>query len=84
VPTARLVVVNVAVVPAIVPVPSVVVPSTNCTVPVTPLGTVAAKVTDWPTVDGFGEEVRIIFARPFCPSVALFTTWLSTAEVAGL
>ena len=35
----------------------------------------------YPTVDGFGEEVRTIFAKPFWPSVALFTTWLSVLEV---
>jgi hypothetical protein len=53
------------------------------TVPVRPVGTVAVKVTDWPTFDGFGEEVNVIFARPFWPSVALLTTWLkAVAELA--
>jgi hypothetical protein len=68
--------VNVAVVPLIVPVPSVVVPSLKVTVPVTPAGTVAVKVTDWPTFDGLGEEFRAMFATPFWPRVALLTTWL--------
>jgi hypothetical protein len=40
-------------------------PSRNCTVPVgVPLApdTVAVKVTDWPLVDGFAEEVRATVA----------------------
>ena len=41
-------VLNVAVVPLIVPVPSVVEPSRNVTVPVAPLVTVAVNVTDAP------------------------------------
>ena len=73
--------VNVAVVPVIVPVPSVVVPSLKVTVPVTPAGTVAVKVTDWPTRDGFGEEFNAMFATPFCPSVALLTTWLKAVAL---
>ena len=41
-------VLNVAVVPLMVPVPSVVVPSLKVTVPVAPLVTVAVKVTEPP------------------------------------
>ena len=44
-PPVRAEVVYVAVVPLMVPVPSVVLPSWNVTVPVAPLGTVAVKVT---------------------------------------
>jgi hypothetical protein len=48
-----------------VPVPIVVVSSSNVTVPVgvpVPLFgvTVAVKVTDWPNVLGFGDEVRFV------------------------
>jgi hypothetical protein len=46
-----------------IPVPRVVVPSVNVTVPVgvppVPV-TVAVKVTCWPSVDGFGEEMRLV------------------------
>ena len=41
-----------------VPVPMGVDPSKKVTVPVAFTGTVAVKVTDWLTVDGFSEEVR--------------------------
>jgi hypothetical protein len=51
-------VVAVATPPVSVDVPSVVVPLVNVTVPVTPLGSVAVKVTDWPTLEGFSEDVR--------------------------
>jgi hypothetical protein len=47
VPAARVEVVKVAVPLAIVPVPKAVEPSRNVTVPVTPVRTVAVKVTDW-------------------------------------
>ena len=47
-PVDRAAVLNVAVVPLIVPVPSVVVPSLNVTVPVAPLVTVAVNVTEPP------------------------------------
>ena len=47
-PPVRAVVENVAEVPLIVPVPSVVAPSLKVTVPVAPLGTVAVKVTAVP------------------------------------
>ena len=47
-PAVRAAVLNVAVVPLIVPVPSVVLPSLNVTVPVAPLVTVAVNVTEPP------------------------------------
>ena len=53
-----MVVVKVAVPPLIVPVPRLVEPSKNVTVPVTPVVIEAVKVTDWLTVDGFWEDVR--------------------------
>lgn len=40
-----------------VPVPRAVEPSMKVTVPVTPVGTEAVKVTAWLTVDGFSEDV---------------------------
>ena len=47
-PAVSAIVLNVAVVPLIVPVPSVVVPSLNVTVPVAPAVTVAVNVTESP------------------------------------
>ena len=52
-----------------VPVPSVVAPSLNVTVPVgvpvPELGaTVAVNITDCPTVDGFAEEIRVVMVGP--------------------
>ena len=62
--------------PPIVAVPSAVVPSRNCTIPVPVAGdTVAVKVTDWPTVDGFKDEVNVVVLA------ALFTVWVRTAEL---
>ena len=63
-----------------VPVPSVVVPSLKVTVPVgvpvPELGaTVAVKVTDCPTVEGFTDEVTVVVVD------ARLTTWDSAAEV---
>ncbi len=47
-------------VPAVnVDVPNVVEPLVNVTVPVTPDGRVAIKVTDWPVVEGLVEELRV-------------------------
>jgi hypothetical protein len=43
----------------IVPKPRVAEPSRKVTVPVTPDGTVAVKVTDWLKVDGFSEDVSM-------------------------
>ena len=49
---------NVALPPLIVPVPKVVLPSLNVTVPVAAEGvTVAVNVTELPYVDGFRDEV---------------------------
>ena len=46
---------------ASIPVPSVVEPSVNVTVPVAVLGdTVAVRVTDWPKVEGFAEEESVV------------------------
>jgi hypothetical protein len=59
----------------------VVVPSRKVTVPVgVPVAgatgaTVAVKVTDWPSEDGFKDDVRPTVALP-CP-----TTWVRALEV---
>jgi hypothetical protein len=52
-------VVAVATPPVTVAVPKGVAPLLKDTVPVTPDGRVAVKVTDWPTMDGLAEEVRV-------------------------
>ena len=59
-----------------VPVPSVVLPSLNVTVPVAS-GTesVAVNVTEEPYADGFTDDASVIVG------VALFTVWLSVEEV---
>src|SRR5258705_3849723 len=59
--------------PVSVDVPNVVAPLVNVTVPVTPLGSVAVNVTDWPGVEGFTEETRVT------TGVILATTWVSVA-----
>src|SRR4051812_27911107 len=59
-PTLRAAVGNVAVLPDTVPVPNVVPPSLNVTVPVAPLVTVAVKVTDCPDVLGLGALVSVV------------------------
>jgi hypothetical protein len=64
-------VVTVAAPPVSVDVPNVVAPLVNVTVPVTPLGSVAVNVTDWPGVEGFVEEIRVT------AGVVLATTWVS-------
>jgi hypothetical protein len=69
--------VAVAAPPVSVDVPNVVAPLVNVTVPVTPLGSVAVKVTDWPGVEGFVEETRVT------TGVALVTVWV-VDPVAGL
>src|SRR5260370_42475534 len=66
-------VVAVAIPPVSVDVPNVVAPLVNVTVPVTPVGSVAVKVTDWPGVEGFTEETRVT------AGVVLATTWGSVA-----
>lgn len=61
------------------PVPSVVVPSLNVTVPVHVEGvTVAVNFTDDPYVEGFAEEVTVMV------EFALFTVCVSVDEVLAL
>jgi hypothetical protein len=57
-PALSVEVVRVAVPLFIAPVPRIVEPSRKVTLPVTPLGTWAVKITDWLTVDGFSDDVR--------------------------
>jgi hypothetical protein len=52
-------VVAVAAPPVSEKVPRAVEPLVNVTVPVTPDGRVAVKVTDWPMAEGFVDEVRV-------------------------
>jgi hypothetical protein len=40
--------------------------------------TVAVKVTVWPSIDGFGDEVSSVVVG------VLFTVWVTAAEVLGL
>ena len=80
VPTASALVLNVAFPePLRVPLPSVVEPSLNVTLPVgvgpDPALTVAVKVTELPWVDGLLEEVRVVVVN------AASTTCASTLEV---
>ena len=71
---AKAEVVNVATPPLSVPVPMELPPSRNVTVPVAvPVPgatgeTVAVKVTDWPMIDGFCDEVTLVVV------LALLTT----------
>src|SRR2546427_107934 len=61
-----------------VTVPSVAAPSLNVTVPVgtpAPDVTVELSVTVWPTVEGLGEEVRLVLEFP------AFTVCVRTADV---
>ena len=59
--------------PLSVPVPSVDAPSRNVTVPVAEEGeTLAAKATDWPTVDGLRLDVTVVVV--FVLATA-FTVW---------
>jgi hypothetical protein len=66
------------------PVPRVVVPSRKVTVPVgVPVAgatavTVAVKVTDWPSDDGFKLEVSPTAALPW------LTTWVTALDVAAV
>ena len=73
----RVEVVNVATPLLITPVPSVVGPSRNVTVPVVFVGRLAVNVTDWLKLDGFTEDVSPTVG------VALFTVWV-VDPVAGL
>ena len=77
--------------PVSVAVPNVVAPLVNVTVPVTPIGSVAVKVTDWPGVDGFAEEVRVttgVALATVCVSVPvavlLFASPLYVAVIGSL
>lgn len=81
-PSARLLVENVATPPVSGVGPSRVLPSEKVTVPVgvavVPPDVdvmVAVKVTDWPTGAGFKDEASKV------ASVARVTTWLNTVEV---
>lgn len=51
--------------PLTVPVPRMVEPSRNVTVPVAPAGIVAAKVIAWPGFAGFTEDVRVTTTATF-------------------
>jgi len=63
--------------PLSVPVPRVVVPSMNVTVPVAAaLSTVAVNVTDWPYADGFGADTSVVVVA------FLFTTCVTVFDVA--
>ncbi len=73
-PCARAEVENTAAPELIGTVASTVAPSRNCTVPVAAGFTVAVKVTDWPTVDGFTLETNVNAA-------VSFTVWMMAAEV---
>ena len=58
------------------PVPSVVLPSLNVTVPVAVVDeTVAVKVTDEPYADGFKDEANVVV------ELALFTVCVRTEDV---
>jgi hypothetical protein len=53
-------------------------PSMKVIVPVAPVGAVTVKVTDWPTVEGLAEEVRVISGE------VLPTVTETAGDVAGL
>lgn len=78
VPPVRVEVAKVATPLAMVPVPRVVEPSRNVTVPVAPVVTVAVNVTDWLMLDGFTDEVSVTV------EAVLLTVWVSGAETTGL
>ena len=78
-PTSRVEMLSVALPVAIAPVPSVVVPSLNVTVPVAVDGVnVAANVTATPNVDGFLDDANATL------EFALLTVCVSTEEVLPL
>ena len=75
-PSASAVVLKVAFPLAMAPVPSVVVPSLNVTVPVAADGVmVAVNVTEEPNPDGFGDDATVVV------ELALLTVWVKAAEV---
>jgi hypothetical protein len=61
-PAASVEVVNTAAPPEIAEEPMVVAPSRKLTVPVLLGSTVAVKVTDWPKIEGFSEELNTTVA----------------------
>src|SRR3989454_2753522 len=64
-----------------VTVPSAVAPSLKVTVPVgtpAPDVTVELRVTVWPTIDGFGVEVKLV---DVAAAAGALTTWFTVAEV---
>ena len=81
VPTDKFLVVKVATPPLSLPVPSVVEPSVNVTVPVgvpkpgDVAVTVAAKLTDWPNTDGLADDASTVVVA------SLLSTWLVTVDV---
>ena len=77
-PEANNVVAKEAVVPLMVPIPSVVDPSRKLTDPVAPFDTVAVNVTEAPKFAGFRDELREMVG------VALFTTCDKAEDVAVL
>ena len=78
-PTERLELAKVATPPLSVPVPKVIAPSRNVTVPVAVEGdTVAVKVTDWPDVEGLRLEAALVVV------FALFTVCTNNGEMLPL
>ena len=69
------------------PDPIVFVPSRKVTLPVgegvllVVPATVAVKLTDWPTLDGFGVDARVVVVATLG---GVLTTWVSTSEVDAL
>ena len=78
-PITNVEVVNVAWLPLMVAVPSVVGPSLNVTVPVAPAGTVAFITTGCPYTDVIGE-----IDRPVVGVVPAVTVWVITGDVLPL
>ena len=76
-PAVRVEVMSIAAPLLTAPVPRIVGPSRNVTVPVTFVGRVAVKETDWLTVDGLVDEVSVT------EGVALVTICV-VVPVAGL
>ena len=75
-PAASDVVENVAAPALKVPAPKTAPPSRNCTLPVAVAGvTCTVKVTAWPNVDGFAEEVSVTL------DTALATVWVNVWDV---
>ena len=70
-----------------VPDPILFVPSRKVTLPVgtgvllVVPATVAVKLTDWPTLDGFSEEATVVVVATLG---GVLTTWVSAAEVDAL